>query len=318
VAIIKTTFKPFKKSILVLLILLPLILSNFFALGMDRKEEPEMVIVKAGYFLMGDEIGDLWEGTRPVHRVELTYDYWIGKYPVTFSEYDAFCEATERPPANDQGWGREDRPVVNVTWRDAVAFCNWLSVKEGLQPAYNEAGELLDFMGKVTTDITKVEGYRLPTEAEWEYAASGGHQNIPGTPRFLFSGSNEIDEVAWYFENSGEELIFTGTPLTVDYSSHGAAKIQGKSTQPVGQKKPNELGIYDMSGNVWEWCHDRFGYYSEEEKINPIGAEEGHVRVMRGGSWIFGANDCRVGNRLYRPPHERIFRLGFRLARTDL
>jgi len=285
---------------------------------MGEKHGPGMVLVKMGSFQMGDEIGDLWPGTRPVHMVRLTYDYWIGKYEVTFSEYDAFCEATERPFANDQGWGRDDRPVVNLSWWDAIAYCNWLSEKEGLQPAYNEGGELLDFQGEVTRDITRVEGYRLPTEAEWEYAASGGHEVFPVAPRFLFSGSDDLDEVGWYFENSGEEMIFTGTPLTVDYSSHGAAKIKGKSTQPVGQKKPNELGIHDMSGNVWEWCHDWYGDYTEEEKINPIGAESGHLRVMRGGSWIFGANDCRVGNRLYRPPHEKIFRLGFRLARTEL
>lgn len=280
--------------------------------------QPEMVLVKAGSFQMGDESGELWEGTRPVHQVILDYNFWIGKYEVTFAEYDIFCEATGKPPANDQGWGRDDRPVVNITWRDAIAYCNWLSEKEGLQRAYNEAGELLDFNGNVTTDITRVEGYRLPTETEWEYAASGGHEALPIPPRFLFSGSDDIDEVAWYFENSGDEMIFTGTPLTVDYSSHGAAKIQGKSTQPVGQKKPNELGIYDMSGNVWEWCHDWYEEYTTDEKVNPIGAEVGHLRVMRGGSWIFGANDCRVGNRLYRPPHEKIFRLGFRLAKTEV
>jgi len=280
--------------------------------------QPEMVLVKAGSFQMGDESGELWEGTRPVHQVILNYNFWIGKYEVTFAEYDIFCEESGKPPANDQGWGREERPVVNVTWRDAIAYCNWLSEKENFQPAYNEAGELLDFNGNVTTDITRVDGYRLPTEAEWEYAASGGHEAVPIPPRFLFSGSDDIDEVAWYFENSGDEMIFTGTPLTVDYSSHGAAKIQGKSTQPVGQKKPNELGIYDMSGNVWEWCHDWYGEYTVGEKVNPIGADFGHLRVMRGGSWIFGANDCRVGNRLYRPPHEKIFRLGFRFARTEM
>lgn len=278
---------------------------------------PEMVLVRGSKFQMGDETGDLWKGCLPLHNVNLNYDYWIGKYPVTFAEYDIFCDKTKRPPANDQGWGRENRPVVNVTWRDAIAYCNWLSEKEGFQPAYNPEGELLDFQGNPTKDITIVEGYRLPTEAEWEYAASGGHEALPIPPRFLFSGSDNIDEVAWYFENSGDEFIFTGTPLTVDYSSHGAAKIKGKSTQPVGQKLPNELGVYDMSGNVWEWCHDWYGPYTAEEKTNPIGAETGHVRVMRGGSWIFGANDCRVANRLYRPPHEKIFRLGFRLARTE-
>jgi formylglycine-generating enzyme len=276
---------------------------------------PEMVLVKAGSFQMGDEVGDLWDGCRPVHTVTLTYDFWVGKYEVTFEEYDDFCQSTGRRHAYDQGWERGSRPVINVDWWDAIAYCNWLSEKEGLKPAYNQEGELLDLNGKVTTDITKVEGYRLPTEAEWEYAASGGHEALPIPPRFLFSGSNDIDEVAWYFENTGE-YIFTGTSLGFDYTSHGASYIKGKSTQPVGQKKPNELGLHDMSGNVWEWCHDWYGVYTVESKTNPIGPSSGHVRVMRGGSWIFGANDCRVGCRFYRSRHDRIFRLGFRLART--
>jgi formylglycine-generating enzyme len=275
---------------------------------------PEMVLVKAGSFQMGDEVGDLWDGCRPVHSVTLTYDYWIGQYEITFAEYNDFCQWTERRHAYDQGWEGSNRPVINVDWRDAIAYCNWLSEREGLKPAYNQEEELLDLNGDVTNDITKVEGYRLPTEAEWEYAASGGHEAM--SPRFLFAGSNDIDEVAWYSQNSGE-YIFTGTSLGFNYSSHGASHIQGMSTHPVGLKKPNELGLYDMSGNVWEWCHDWYGSYTRENKVNPIGAPSGHVRVMRGGSWIFGANDCRVGCRFYRSPHDRIFRLGFRVARTS-
>ncbi len=288
------------------------------ALGVGREAHlvPELVLVKGGTFQMGDEVGDLWDGTRPVHTVALTYDYWIGKYEVTFAEYDNFCDATERRHAKDQLWGRDDRPVINVSWWDARDYCNWLSEREGLQPAYNQAGELLDRNGEVTTDITQVEGYRLPTEAEWEYAASGGQKALPLPPRFLFSGSDDVDEVAWYFGNTGE-YVYSGTSLGIDYSTHGGGNIEGKSTQPVGQKQPNELGIHDMSGNVWEWCHDWYGDYPSEAQINPIGATSGHVRVMRGGSWIFGANDCRVGNRFYRSRHDKIFRLGFRVARTE-
>lgn len=301
---------------LVFLFILVLLSTLIFGCAKDEHLVPEMVLVKAGSFQMGDEIGDLWDGCRPVHNVTLTYDFWIGKYEVTFEEYDDFCESTERRLAYDQNWGRGDRPVVNVDWWDAMAYCNWMSKREGLKPAYNKDGELLDPHGNVTTDITEVEGYRLPTEAEWEYAASGGHKALPMPPRFLFSGSDDIDEVAWYFDNTGE-YIFTGTSLGFDYSNHGAAYIKDKSSQPVGQKKPNELGIYDMSGNVWEWCHDWYGSYTSENKVNPIGEPSGHVRVMRGGSWLFGANDCRVACRFYRSCHDRIFRLGFRLARTE-
>ncbi len=276
---------------------------------------PEMVWVQAGSFQRGDEVGDLWDGSRPVHPVTLTYNFWIGKYEVTFAEYDDFCAETGRRQAYDQRWGRESRPVINVDWWDARDYCNWLSEREGLSPAYNRAGDLLDAHGDVTTDITQVQGYRLPTEAEWEYAASGGHAALPLPPRHRFSGSDDVDEVAWYFGNSGD-YIFTGVSLGFDYTSHGASHIEGKSTQPVGQKAPNELGLHDMSGNVWEWCHDWYGEYTDEGLINPIGPPSGHVRVMRGGSWIFGANDCRVGNRFYRSRHDRLFRLGFRVART--
>ncbi len=305
-----------QKSIGLMLLATLVLLSVLIATGStERHTAPEMALVKAGTFQMGDEVGDLWDGTRPVHTVTLTYAFWMGIHETTFEEYDAFCESTERPYAYDHGWERGARPVIYVSWWDAIAYCNWLSAREGLQPAYNEAGELLDRNGNVTTDITTVAGYRLPTEAEWEYAAAGGHQ--APAPRFRFAGSDDIDEVAWYFGNSGE-YEFTGSALGIDYSRHGGTAIQGISTHPVGQKQPNELGLYDMSGNVWEWCHDWYGEYTTESQSNPIGAATGHVRVMRGGSWIFGANDCRVGNRFYRSRHDKIFRLGFRVARTDM
>lgn len=277
---------------------------------------PEMVLIHSGVFQMGDEVGDLWNECIPVHDVTLTYDYWVGKYQVTFDEYDAFCDATNRPRVYDYGWGRNTRPIINVSWRDAITFCNWLSEQEGLKPAYNiKEQKLLDVNGKITTDITQVEGFRLLTEAEWEYAASGGHEVTQTEPRFLYSGSNDIEEVAWYSNNSGELKV---NETRVDFSKHGAALIEGKSSQPVGQKKPNALGLYDMSGNVWEWCHDYYGLYTEDSQVNPVGALTGHVRVMRGGSWIFGANDCRVACRLYRPPHDTLYRIGFRIARSVL
>jgi len=135
-----------------------------------------MVLVKGSTFQMGDEHGDLEDECRPVHTVKLTYDYYIGKTEVTFNEYDAYCEYTGKSKPSDSGWGRGNRHVIFVSWKDAIGYCNWLSEQEGLAKAYDSNGNLIDKYGKPTTDITKVEGYRLPTEAEWEYAARGGTQ----------------------------------------------------------------------------------------------------------------------------------------------
>ena len=248
----------------------------------------EMVLVEGGTFMMGDEFGDLVDFCRPVHEVTLTYDFYIGKYETTFDEYDAFCVVTGRSKPNDEGWGRGSRPVIYVSWRDAIAYCNWLSEKEGLPKAYDTIGNLLDKDGKVTTDITKVPGYRLPTEAEWEYAARGGNDSNG----YMYSGSDDVDEVAWYYSNSGDK------------------------THEVGKKAPNELGIYDMSGNVWEWCSDWWYDYTETTKINPYNGTAGSYRVERGGSWYKVATCARVANRGNYSPTETYSGLGFRICRT--
>jgi formylglycine-generating enzyme required for sulfatase activity len=260
----------------------------------------EMVRVEGGTFQMGDEVGDLpsWAPSAlPVHTVTLTYDYWIGTNEVTFAEYDAFCDATDRGKPDDEGWGRVTRPVINVWWWDAIAYCNWLSEQNGLPVAYKLLGEpnegsLLDAEGNVTEDITRVVGYRLPTEAEWEYAASGGHEALPIPPRFLYAGSDDIDEVAWYRSNSAER------------------------SQPVGSKQANLLGLYDMSGNVREWCHDMYENYTSEPQINPIGPSTGYDRVVRGGCWNSGTLFSRVTFRLLSIPDFRYSYSGFRLSRT--
>jgi formylglycine-generating enzyme required for sulfatase activity len=176
---------------------------------------------------------------------------------------------------------------MNVSWNDAVEYCNWLSEKEGLEIAYYGDGSLLDENRRKTEDITKVKGYRLLTEAEWEYAARGGKKSMG----YKYSGSNSPDSVAWYDSNSGNK------------------------THEVGQKKRNKLGLYDMSGNVWEWCSDWFGNYSSSAQTNPYN-NSGSGRVYRGGGWLYDATDARVAYRDLYSPTYTCGNLGFRIART--
>jgi len=248
---------------------------------------PQMILVEKGSFTMGDTWGGGDSDEKPTHKVTFTYNFYIGKYETTFDEYDAFCEATGRSNPDDNGWGRGQRPVIAVRWYDAIAYCNWLSEKEKLPKAYDNNGNLLDKDGRVTIDPSKVVGYRLPTEAEWEFAARGENKSNG----YKYSGSDNVVDVAWYSSNSGNR------------------------TQEVGKKVPNELGIYDMSGNVWEWCSDWYGNYSSSAQTNPYN-NSGSFRVIRGGSWHIIAADVRVANRGYVSPTNSYNFLGFRICRT--
>ena len=247
----------------------------------------ELIYVERGSFIMGDTWGDGFPYEKPTHKVTLTYDFHIGKYPVTFEEYDKYCMRTSAKRPGDFSWGRGRRPVINVSWWDAISYCNWLSEKEGIPKAYDDKGNILDKYGKTTTDITEVVGYRLPTEAEWEYAARGGNKS----KGYKYSGSDNADDVAWCYQNSG-----------------------GK-TQEVGTKLPNELGIYDMSGNVWEWCSDMFKGYSGSPQTNLYNSID-FYRVLRGGSWYNIATDARVAYRNFYTPSYTYAVLGFRITRT--
>lgn len=191
---------------------------------------------------------------RESQKVTLS-DFSIGKYPITQAEWQAVMGNN---PSHFKG---DDRyPVENVNWDDCQEFIKKLNEKAGKK-------------------------YRLPTEAEWEFAARGGNQS----KGYEYSGSNTLDEVAWYFANSDSK------------------------THPVGTKKANELGIHDMSGNVWEWCNDWYGDYSTKDVIDPKGAEKGTTRVLRGGGWSDGAQFCRVAIRYFNTPTIRHYDLGFRV-----
>ena len=163
--------------------------------------------------------------------------------------------------SNPSNWKGDNLPVERVSWNDAQEFITKLNQKTGAK-------------------------FRLPTEAEWEYAARGGNK----CNGYKYSGSNSIDNVAWYTSNSGSK------------------------THQVGTKSPNELGIYDMSGNVWEWCQDWYVSYSSGSQTNPRGASSGSIRVIRGGGWGNIARECRVSVRLSNPPGYGDGNGGFRLV----
>lgn len=266
----------------------------FFTVAFSAVQDFEstMFLVERGSFIMGDTWGIGYMNERPPHSVTFTYDFYIGKYQVTFDEYDAFCDDTRKRKPGDEGWGRETRPVISISWWDAIAYCNWLSEREGLPVAYRlrreeNEGQMLDAYGNVTTDITKVVGYRLPTEAEWEFAARGGNKSND----YRYSGSDDAHEVAWYGDNS------TGT------------------TQKVGTRAPNELGLFDMSGNVYEWCSDGPYSYTDTPRINPY-THTGATRVLRGGGWYGDKTIVRVSYRDDVAPIRSGNAFGFRVART--
>ena len=234
----------------------------------------EMVFVEGGSFKMGSNNGESDE--KPTHTVTVS-DFYIGKYEVTQALYQKVMGTN---PSSFKG---DKRPVERVNWYNAVEFCNKLSESLGLQKVYTISGT------NVTVDFSK-NGYRLPTEAEWEYAARS-----KGRDDRKWSGTNtesELGNYAWYNSNSS-------------YKTH-----------EVGTKQANELGIYDMSGNVWEWCWDRYGTYSSSSQTNPAGPFVGFSgRVGRGGGWDGSGYCCRAAFRGYDTPSYINYRLGCRLTR---
>lgn len=239
------------------------------------------VLCPAGSFVMGspsEEKGRSSEETQ--HRVTLTRGFALGKYPVTQRLYLAVMG--KNPSVSQNCANAMDLPVELVDWYNAVRFCNALSQKLGLEEVYEIVGR-----GKspeVKWDPRR-NGYRLPTEAEWEYAARSG-----GDP-FRYAGSDDLSEVGWFNENSGDAI------------------------QPVGQKKPNRWGLYDMSGNVNEWLQDWKGNYSGDGE-DCFGPQYGSYRGFRGGNWAYLSVFARVANRNGAAPSTRNAVLGFRIART--
>ena len=262
-------------------------------LSKSEVPRPDMVRVQGGSFDMGDVMGDKEYEDETVHRVTLS-DFYLGLTEVTFAEYDAFCEATGREKPKDQGWGRGQRPVIDVSWYDVVAYCNWLSEQHDYTPVYTIKGETV-------TANWSANGYRLPTEAEWEYAAREGGRKV------RFGNGKDVADP--------KEINFNAsTDYKKPYSVVGEYRVK---TVPVGSlNSPNALGLHDMSGNVWEWCWDWYGSYPSGAQTNPKGAEQGSRRVIRGGGWDSNPQYCRAAYRSAWDPAYRDNAVGFRLARS--
>ena len=253
------------------------------AARLERRTLPfklEMVLIKGGAFTMGSKQAEVGRepDEGPASEVEVG-DFYLGKYEVTFAQYDAFCEATGRKKPDDEGWGRGDRPAIRVTWNAAAEFCNWLS------------------------EMTKLD-YRLPTEAEWEYACRAGTT----TPFYWGESLGNVHEYANTVDQSAKRKHPDWSAIAGD---DGYAE-----TAPVGTYKPNVWGLYDMHGNVWEWCADWYeaGYYVYGPGNNPQGPSEGTERVLRGGSWFNTLPYLRSASRQGFNPGYVSNGVGFRVA----
>ncbi len=264
---------------------------------------PAMILIPAGSFNMGCDID--FSGEKPVHTVELS-SFYFGKYPVTNEAFCAFLNSEGNQIEDNVNWvnivstkwcgilggprpgsfrvsqGYRNRPVVSVTWYGAVSYCNWLSVQSGYEPCYGPRNN----RGKDPSIWLSGKGYRLPTEAEWEYACRAG------TDTQYYWGDNIDGAYCWYQANSS--------------GNH----------HDVGLKLPNSFGLYDMSGNVSEWCNDWYGPYPDTSVKNPSGHPSGQARVPRGGSYCSGAFYCRSSSRSCSWPSALCNSLGFRLARS--
>jgi formylglycine-generating enzyme required for sulfatase activity len=263
------------------------LLCGAFLAGARESADPiaalreSMVLVEGGAYLRGST-------EQPYASTERVHEATVSSFLIAATETTQalWREVTGKNPSAFKG---DQRPVENVSWLDAVRFCNALSESEGLEKAYEIAGS------NVTWN-RQADGYRLPTEAEWEYAARGGRLGAIGDSPLAkapYAGGADAASVAWFDRNSS------------------------KTSQNVARKAANELGLYDMSGNVWEWCWDWYGDYPREQVSDPEGGPRGAgQKVLRGGAWFTPMNLLRVTYRYWSAPTFKVNSVGFRLARN--
>lgn len=277
----------------------------------DAPEAPEgFVLIPAGFFKMGSNVDDLedfnYRFHKPVHEVTITKPFYMGKYEVTQEEYEKYCSYTGTDSPDSSCGDGDNYPAYYVSWYDALVYCNKRSMAEGLTPCYSiDDSPNPEDWGDVPTSSNSTwdevecdwnaNGYRLPTEAEWEYAARAGDNTVDSLTYSGTSNSNELEKYAWYFNINSDGTI-----------------------PEVGTKLPNAFGLYDMSGNVDEWCWNWFtSEYDEntEGGSDPTGSSAGSGRVVRGGHRADFSTGCSVSCYDYIGPDNRNVILGFRVVR---